>query len=119
MSCSHEHEPPHGGKPLAATAWIHWLGDAQQGASLELVPNRLVRTRLLGGVGGVRSNAAPIPIGLFRPRSTADYLRTFVLGRSPLLLIVVGFQSQLHRRGVGGDRVMNTGLNALIRQKSP
>src|SRR3989304_8728208 len=24
--------------------------------------NRLVRTRLLGGVGGVRSNAAPIPI---------------------------------------------------------
>src|SRR4030067_2220388 len=24
--------------------------------------NRLVRTRMLGGVGGVRSNAAPIPI---------------------------------------------------------
>ena len=43
--------------------------------------------------------------GLFRPRSTADCLRTFVLGRSPLLLIVVSFQSQLHRRGVGGGRV--------------
>ena len=43
--------------------------------------------------------------GLFRPRSTADCLRTFVLGRSPLLLIVVSFQSQLHRHGVGGGRV--------------
>ena len=117
MSCSHEHEPPHGGKPLAATAWIHWLGDAQQGASLELVPNRLVRTRLLGGVGGVRSNAAPIPIGLFRPRSTADCLRTFVLGRSPLLLIVVSFQSQLHRRGVGGGRVRTRPLGLVLTHK--
>jgi hypothetical protein len=26
--------------------------------------NRLVRTRMLGGVAGVRSNAAPMPIGL-------------------------------------------------------
>ncbi|MFN7892122.1 MAG: hypothetical protein ACK5OC_17640, partial [Pirellula sp.] len=26
--------------------------------------NRLVRIRMLGGVGGVRSNAAPMPIGL-------------------------------------------------------
>ena len=42
--------------------------------------------------------------GLFRPRSTADCLRTFVLGHFPLLLIVVSFQSQLHRRGVGGGK---------------
>ena len=36
--------------------------------------NRLVRIRMLGGVAGVRSNAAPMPIGLLRtfPRCHSD-----------------------------------------------
>jgi hypothetical protein len=40
-----------------------------------------VRTRLLGGVGGVPGNRAPIPIGRFRPRQTAARLVTCSLGR--------------------------------------
>jgi hypothetical protein len=36
------------------------LGDANH-----YVSNRLVRIRMLGGVGGSRSNAGPIPIPLF------------------------------------------------------
>ena len=55
--------------------------------------------------------------GLFRPRSTADCLRTFVLGRSPLLLIVVSFQSQLHRRGVGGGRVRTRPKGLVLTHK--
>ncbi len=43
--------------------------------------NRLVRIRLLGGVGGVRSNAAPIPIGLFRSRQRAVQLERVWLDR--------------------------------------
>ena len=38
---------------------IQRLGDAPQGVSLKLVANRLVRTRTLGGVGGVPGNRAP------------------------------------------------------------
>jgi hypothetical protein len=36
---------------------------------------------MLGGVGGARSNAAPIPILLFRPRHAGDLLVTVFLGR--------------------------------------
>ena len=36
----------------------------RQRAGLKLVLNRLVRTRMLGGVGGARCKPAPIPIVL-------------------------------------------------------
>ena len=43
---------------------IQWLESWRQREVLKLVFNRLVRIRMLGGVGGVRGNRAPIPIGL-------------------------------------------------------
>jgi hypothetical protein len=47
---------------------IQWLESSRQRGDLKLVLNRLVRTRMLGGVGGVPGNRAPIPIGRFRSR---------------------------------------------------
>ena len=41
---------------------IQGLGSSRKREDLKLVFNRLVRTRMLGGVGGVRREPAPIPI---------------------------------------------------------
>jgi len=43
-----------------------WLESWRQREDLKLVFNRRMRTRMYGGVGGVRSNAAPIPIRMVR-----------------------------------------------------
>jgi hypothetical protein len=47
-----------------ALATIQWLESWRQREDLKLVFNRRMRTRMSGGVGGVRSNAAPIPIDI-------------------------------------------------------
>ena len=57
-----DHETPYGDQSRAALSVIQWLGSSWQRGDLKLVPNRLVRTRMLGGVGGVPGNRAPIPI---------------------------------------------------------
>ena len=59
-----DHETPYGDQSRAALAVIQWLESSRQRGDLKLVLNRLVRTRMLGGVGGVPGNRAPIPIGL-------------------------------------------------------
>ena len=52
----------------AALPTIQRLESSRQRGDLKLVLNRLVRTRMLGGVGGVPGNRAPIPIGGFQSR---------------------------------------------------
>ena len=47
-----------------ASSVIQWLESWRQREDLKLVFNRRMRTRMYGGVGGVRSDAAPIPIGI-------------------------------------------------------
>ncbi len=55
-------QSPYGGQPVAALLVVQWLESLRQRNDLELVLNRLVRTRMPGGVGGVPGNRAPIPI---------------------------------------------------------
>ena len=55
-------EPPSGGQSVAAIAVIQWLESSRQREDLNLVLNHLVRTRMLGGVGGCPGDRAPIPI---------------------------------------------------------
>ncbi len=43
---------PYGGHPVATLNIVQWLELRRQRPSLKLVFNRLVRTRMLGGVGG-------------------------------------------------------------------
>ena len=57
--------PPTGGYSALALPTIQWLESWRQREDLKLVFNRRMRTRMYGGVGGVRSNAAPIPIAWF------------------------------------------------------
>jgi hypothetical protein len=55
-----------------ASSVIQWLESWRQRKDLKLVFNRRMRTRMYGGVGGVRSNAAPIPIAIVtRPQIPA------------------------------------------------
>lgn len=55
---------------------IQWLESVWQHTDLTLVLNRLVRTRMLGGVGGVPGNRAPIPIPMVPRRSRHQHLRS-------------------------------------------
>ena len=57
-----DHEPPYGDQSRVALLVIQWLGSKRQRGDLKLVLNRLVRTRMLGGVGGAPGNRAPIPM---------------------------------------------------------
>ena len=50
-----DHEPPYGDQSRAALLVIQWLGSKRQRGDLKLVLNRLVRARMLGGVGGPRA----------------------------------------------------------------
>ncbi len=56
---------PYGDQSDRALAAIQWLESWRQREDLKLVFNRLVRIRMLGGVGGSRSNPGPIPIRWF------------------------------------------------------
>ncbi len=44
--------------------YAQWLESWRQREDLKLVFNRRMRNRMYGGVEGVRSNAAPIPIAV-------------------------------------------------------
>ena len=59
--------PPAGGEFSRRQRVIQWLESSRQREDLKLVFNRRMQTRMYGGAGGVRSNAAPIPIGIVLP----------------------------------------------------
>ena len=48
------HQSPYGDQPVVAVVGSQWLESSRQRVHLKLVLNRLVRTRMLGGVGGDR-----------------------------------------------------------------
>jgi hypothetical protein len=65
-------EPPYGDQSVVALVVIQWLESLRQRKDLKLVLNRRMRSRMYGGVGGVRREPAPIPIGLFPAVAVAN-----------------------------------------------
>ena len=66
MSLPQGSEPPYGGQSSTATDGIQWLGTLVSASVLKLVLNRLVRTRMPGGVGGVPGQPGPLSRSLVR-----------------------------------------------------